>query len=73
MLRLAIPLREPFVTSQGVLAERELVVIRLEDDDGTIGGCVMRGGSQRVPVPVGPRPKRPPTAPRPPTRPTRSL
>ena len=40
---------------------------------GTIGGCVMRGGSQRVPVPVGPGQRRPPTAPRPPTRPTRSL
>lgn len=37
VLRLAIPLRQPFVTSQGVLAERELVVIRLEDDDGTTG------------------------------------
>jgi o-succinylbenzoate synthase len=37
VLHLAIPLREPFVTSQGVLAERELVVIRLEDDDGTTG------------------------------------
>jgi o-succinylbenzoate synthase len=37
LLRLAIPLREPFVTSHGVLAERELVVIRLEDDDGTPG------------------------------------
>ena len=37
LLRLAIPLREPFVTSNGVLAERELVVIRLEDDDGTPG------------------------------------
>jgi L-alanine-DL-glutamate epimerase-like enolase superfamily enzyme len=30
-------MREPFVTSNGVLAERELVVIRLEDDDGTVG------------------------------------
>jgi hypothetical protein len=40
---------------------------------GTIAGCAMRGGSQRVPVPVGPGQRRPPTAPRPPTRPTRSL
>ncbi len=37
LLRLAIPLREPFVTSAGVIAERELCVIRLEDDDGTVG------------------------------------
>lgn len=37
VLRLAVPLHEPFVTSQGVLAERELVVIRIEDDDGTVG------------------------------------
>jgi hypothetical protein len=40
---------------------------------GTIGGWAMKGGSQRVPVPVGPGQRRPPTAPRPPTRPTRSL
>ena len=37
LLRLAIPLREPFATANGVLAERELLVIRLEDDDGTTG------------------------------------
>ena len=37
LLRLAIPMREPFVTSHGVLVERELAVIRLEDDDGTVG------------------------------------
>jgi len=37
LLRLAIPLREPFVTSLGVVAARELAVIRLEDDDGTVG------------------------------------
>ena len=37
LLRLQIPLREPFVTSTGVLASRELAVIRLEDDDGTVG------------------------------------
>ncbi len=37
LLRLRIPLREPFVTANGVLAERELVVVRLEDDDGTPG------------------------------------
>jgi o-succinylbenzoate synthase len=37
LLRLSIPLREPFVTSTGVVAARELAVIRLEDDDGTVG------------------------------------
>lgn len=37
LLRLALPLREPFVTSRGVVAARELAVIRLEDDDGTVG------------------------------------
>ena len=37
LLRLRIPLKEPFVTSNGVLAERELAVIRLEDEDGTTG------------------------------------
>jgi L-Ala-D/L-Glu epimerase len=37
LLRLRIPLREPFVTAGGVVAARELVVIRLEDDEGTPG------------------------------------
>ncbi|HEX2071772.1 MAG TPA: enolase C-terminal domain-like protein [Thermoleophilaceae bacterium] len=37
LLRLRIPLLEPFVTANGVLAERELVVVRLEDDEGTPG------------------------------------
>ncbi|NLT06867.1 MAG: O-succinylbenzoate synthase [Solirubrobacterales bacterium] len=37
LLRLRVPLRRPFVTANGVLAERELVVVRLEDDDGTPG------------------------------------
>jgi o-succinylbenzoate synthase len=30
-------MREPFVTAGGVVAERELAVIRLEDEDGTVG------------------------------------
>lgn len=34
LLRLRIPLREPFVTAGGVLVARELVVVRLEDDEG---------------------------------------
>jgi len=37
LLRLQIPLREPFVTAGGVVAARELAVIRLEDDDGRVG------------------------------------
>ena len=37
LLRLRIPMREPFVTAGGVVAERELVVIRLEDEDGVVG------------------------------------
>jgi o-succinylbenzoate synthase len=37
LLRLRIPLRMPFVTANGVLAERELVVVRLEDDEGNPG------------------------------------
>ena len=37
LLHLQIPLREPFVTAGGVVAARDLLVIRLEDDDGTVG------------------------------------
>jgi o-succinylbenzoate synthase len=37
LLRLRIPLRQPFVTSTGVLAERELAVVRLDDDEGSQG------------------------------------
>jgi o-succinylbenzoate synthase len=37
LARLSIPLREPFATSGGVVAERELVLLRIEDDDGVVG------------------------------------
>ena len=37
LLRLSIPLRQPFVTSGGVVSARELVVLRLRDDDGAEG------------------------------------
>jgi L-Ala-D/L-Glu epimerase len=37
LLRLSIPFREPFVTAHGVFSSRELVVLRLEASDGTIG------------------------------------
>ena len=35
--RLAIPFRAPYRTSTGTLDERELLVVRLEDDDGIVG------------------------------------
>ena len=37
LLRLAIPFRRPFVTAGGVVSERELVLLRLEASDGTVG------------------------------------
>ena len=37
LARLSIPLREPFATPGGVVAERELVLLRLEDEDGDVG------------------------------------
>jgi len=37
LLRLSIPFREPFVTANGVITERDLVVLRLEGSDGTVG------------------------------------
>jgi o-succinylbenzoate synthase len=35
--RLSIPFREPFVTSAGVVAARDLLLLRVEDDDGVVG------------------------------------
>jgi L-Ala-D/L-Glu epimerase len=37
LLRLSIPLREPFVTAGGVVTARDLVLLRLEGSDGTVG------------------------------------
>ena len=37
VLRLSIPLKEPFVTSNGVVSARELLLLRLEARDGTVG------------------------------------
>jgi len=34
---LSIPFKEPFATSGGVVAERELALLRVEDDDGAVG------------------------------------
>jgi o-succinylbenzoate synthase len=35
--RLSIPFRDPFVTASGVVSARELLLLRLEDDDGEVG------------------------------------
>jgi o-succinylbenzoate synthase len=37
LLRLSIPLRRPFVTAGGVVTARELVLLRLEASDGSVG------------------------------------
>jgi o-succinylbenzoate synthase len=37
LLRLSIPFRRPFVTSAGVVGERELVLLRIESGDGVAG------------------------------------
>jgi o-succinylbenzoate synthase len=37
LARLSIPLREPFVTSDGFLSARDIVLLKLEDDDGLVG------------------------------------
>jgi o-succinylbenzoate synthase len=37
LARLSIPFREPFVTASGVVTARELLLLRMEDDDGVAG------------------------------------
>jgi o-succinylbenzoate synthase len=37
LLRLSIPFRQPFVTAGGVVTARDLVLLRLEASDGTVG------------------------------------
>jgi o-succinylbenzoate synthase len=37
LARLSVPFREPFVTSNAVVPARELLLLRLEDDDGAVG------------------------------------
>jgi o-succinylbenzoate synthase len=37
VLRLSVPFRQPFVTASGVVGSRELLLLRLEDEDGTAG------------------------------------
>jgi len=37
ILRLSIPFREPFATAAGVVAARDLLLLRLEDHDGAVG------------------------------------
>ena len=34
---LSLPFREPFVTATGVISERRIILLRLEDDDGAVG------------------------------------
>lgn len=37
VMRLSLPLREPWATAGGVIGERELLLLRVEDDDGLAG------------------------------------
>jgi o-succinylbenzoate synthase len=37
LLRLSLPFKQPFVTASGVTSERELLLLRLEAPDGTVG------------------------------------
>jgi o-succinylbenzoate synthase len=37
LARLSIPFKQPFATSGGVVATRELLLLRVEDDDGNVG------------------------------------
>ena len=37
LARLSIPFKEPYVTADSVVAERELALLRVEDDDGAVG------------------------------------
>jgi o-succinylbenzoate synthase len=37
LVRLSLPLREPFATANGVVSARELLLLRIEDDDGAVG------------------------------------
>ena len=37
LARLSIPFKQPFATANSVVAERELALLRLEDEDGAVG------------------------------------
>ena len=37
LARLSLPLREPFATAGGVVSARELLLLRIEDEDGAVG------------------------------------
>ena len=37
LLRIALPLRTPFATAAGVVRARELLLLRVEDEDGAVG------------------------------------
>jgi o-succinylbenzoate synthase len=51
----ALPFRDPYVTARGVLREREMVLLRLRDDDGIVGlgeavPLSLRGGASLTEV-----------------------
>ena len=37
LARLSLPLKDPFPTANGVVSSRELLLLRIEDDDGAVG------------------------------------
>ena len=37
LYHLSLPFREPFVTAAGVVSERRIILMRLEDEDGAVG------------------------------------
>src|SRR5918994_7331839 len=46
----ALPFKEPYVTARGVLRQREMVLLRLRDEDGVVGlgeavPLALRGGA----------------------------
>ena len=45
----ALPFKEPYVTARGVLGQREMVLLRVRDEDGVVGmgeavPLALRGG-----------------------------
>ena len=51
----ALPFKEPYVTARGSLTQREMVLLRVRDEDGVVGLCeavplALRGGVGLVEV-----------------------
>jgi L-alanine-DL-glutamate epimerase-like enolase superfamily enzyme len=51
----ALPFKEPYVTARGVLEQREMVLLRVRDEDGVMGlgeavPLALRGGTTLVEV-----------------------